>query len=199
MQPLDYLQTSIGPAHNTVSLGLDGLILRGVLHLKKLPFCKGRVPYFISSGLAILSTRTLDLEIEADGEIFSGRYCEVAFGNGNLLGGNFHFGGEADPTDGKMKMILVPGRGFFYKMKMLFAAILNRQEVLENSSSWRMVSEAKIRNKEGVPLSINVAGELEIAEEFTIRVNRGGMRFVEPKDIDRSNITWKKKVDLHKY
>ena len=199
VQPLDYLQTSIGPAHNTVSLGLDGLILRGVLHLKKLPFCKGRVPYFISSGLAILSTRTLDLEIEADGEIFSGRYCEVAFGNGNLLGGNFHFGGEADPTDGKMKMILVPGRGFFYKMKMLFAAILNRQEVLENSSSWRMVSEAKIRNKEGVPLSINVDGELEIAEEFTIRVNRGGMRFVEPKDIDRSNITWKKKVDLHKY
>lgn len=84
-------------------------------------------------------------------------------------------------------------------MKMLFAAILNRQEVLENSSSWRMVSEAKIRNKEGVPLSINVDGELEIAEEFTIRVNRGGMRFVEPKDIDRSNITWKKKVDLHKY
>ena len=79
-QPLDYLQNSIGPAHNTVSLGLDGLILRGVLHLKKLPFCKGRVPYFISSGLAILSTRTLDLEIEADGEIFSGRYCEVAFG-----------------------------------------------------------------------------------------------------------------------
>ena len=196
VQPLDYLQTSIGPAHNTVSLGLDGLILRGVLHLKKLPFCKGRVPYFISSGLAILSTRTLDLEIEADGEIFSGRYCEVAFGNGNLLGGNFHFGGEADPTDGKMKMILVPGRGFFYKMKMLFAAILNRQEVLENSSSWRMVSEAKIRNKEGVPLSINVDGELEIAEEFTIRVNRGGMQFVEPKDIDRSNITWKKKVDL---
>ena len=56
VQPLDYLQTSIGPAHNTVSLGLDGLILRGVLHLKKLPFCKGRVPYFISSGLAILST-----------------------------------------------------------------------------------------------------------------------------------------------
>ena len=109
------------------------------------------------------------------------------------------FGGEADPTDGKMKMILVPGRGFFYKMKMLFAAILNRQEVLENSSSWRMVSEAKIRNKEGVPLSINVDGELEIAEEFTIRVNRGGMQFVEPKDIDRSNITWKKKVDLHKY
>lgn len=82
---------------------------------KKLPFCKGRVPYFISSGLAILSTRTLDLEIEADGEIFSGRYCEVAFGNGNLLGGNFHFGGEADPTDGKMKMILVPGRGFFIR------------------------------------------------------------------------------------
>lgn len=41
----------------------------------------------------------------------------MAFGNGNLLGGNFHFGGEADPTDGKMKMILVPGRGFFYKMK----------------------------------------------------------------------------------
>ena len=28
VQPLDYLQTSIGPAHNTVSLGLDGLILR---------------------------------------------------------------------------------------------------------------------------------------------------------------------------
>ncbi len=42
-------------------------------------------------------------------------------------------------------------------------------------------------------MSINVDGELEIAEEFTIRVNRGGMRFVEPKDIDRSNITWKKK------
>ena len=116
-----------------------------------------------------------------------------------VYGGLLSFGGEADPTDGKMKMILVPGRGFFYKMKMLFAAILNRQEVLENSSSWRMVSEAKIRNKEGVPLSINVDGELEIAEEFTIRVNRGGMQFVEPKDIDRSNITWKKKVDLHKY
>ena len=42
-------------------------------------------------------------------------------------------------------------------------------------------------------MSINVDGELEIAEEFTIRVNRGGMQFVEPKDIDRSNITWKKK------
>ena len=192
MQSLDYLQTSIGPAHNTVSLGLDGLIFTRSPAFKKLPFCKGRVPYFISSGLAILSTRTLDLEIEADGEIFSGRYCEVAFGNGNLLVVTSILG-EADPTDGKMKMILVPGRGFFYKMKMLFAAILNRQEVLENSSSWRMVSEAKIRNKEGVPLSINVDGELEIAEEFTIRVNRGGMQFVEPKDIDRSNITWKKK------
>ena len=48
-------------------------------------------------------------------------------------------------------------------------------------------------------MSIIVDGELEIAEEFTIRVNLGGMQFVEPKDIDRSNITWKKKVDLHKY
>ncbi len=68
---------------------------------------------------------------------------------------------------------LSAGQRILYKMKMLFAAILNRQEVLENSSSWRMVSEAKIRNKEGVPLSINVDGELEIAEEFTIRVNQG--------------------------
>lgn len=197
-QPLDYLQTSVGPAHNTISVGLDGMILRGVLHLKKLPFFKGGVPYFISAGLAILSTKTVELEIEADGEIFSGRFCEVAFGNGNLLGGNFHFGGEADPTDGKMKMILVPVKNFFYKMKMLFAALMDNQEALERELEWRMVTEAKIRSKEGLTLSINVDGELETAEEFTIKVNRGGMHFVEPKDINRSNIPWKKKVDLHK-
>ena len=197
-EEIDYLKTSVGPAHNTVSVGFDGIILRGVIHLTKMPFFHGKFPYFLASVMAVLSTRVAELEITADGEVFRGKFYEVALGNGNLLGGNFHFGDKAQPQDEKIRMILAPKKNLLYKLRLLIAALRNNQEVLEKRGICRDVEKVKIRSMDGRALSINVDGELEIAEELTVEVCRGGLRFVEPVNLNRRKIVWKKGMFLHK-
>lgn len=197
-EELDYLNTSVGPAHNTVSVGFDGIILKGVIYLTKMPFFHGKFPYFLVSVIAALSTKVSELEVTADGEVFRGKFYEAALGNGNLLGGNFHFGDQAQPQDGKMRMILAPKKNLFYKLRIVIAALGNNQEVMEKKMICREVEKVKIRSMDGKVLSINVDGELEMAEELTVEVCRGGLRFVEPVNLNRRKIVWKKETLLHK-
>lgn len=198
VETLDYIKTSSGPAHNTISVGFDGIILTGVLHLTKLPFFHGTLPYFFASIAAVLNNRVQELEITADGEVFRGKFYEAALGNGNLLGGNFHFGEKAYPKDGKIRMILAPKKGWRYKFQMLIAALKGNQEILERDAICRMVSEVHIKSLDGRQMSLNMDGELEKAEEIHIEVCKDGMKFVEPAGLKRSKIKWKNEADLYK-
>lgn len=197
-EAMDYLKTSSGSAHNTVSVGFDGIILTGVFHLTKLPFFHGALPYFLSSIVAVLNNRVQELEITADGEVFRGKFYEIALGNGNLLGGNFHFGDESHPKNGKMRMVLAPDKGWMYKIRMLIATLRNNQELLEKETICRMVEKVCIKSVDRKKMSINIDGELEVAQEIRVEVCKDGMNFVEPAGLKRSEIRWKNEADLYK-
>lgn len=195
---LDYIRTSLGPAHNTVSVGYDGATVKGMIQLKELPFFQGHNPYLISIIMSIFTSRPVDLEIEADGEIFRGRFYEVAFGNGNLLGGTFHFGSKAVPNDGKIRMILTPKKGLLHKMKALFFAMTNNEEMEENYLVCRDIQKATVRSMDGRPIDINLDGEIETAAEVHMEVCENGLHFVEPSNLDRRKVVWKKETRLHR-
>lgn len=193
-EKMDYLETTVGAAHNTVSVGLDGIILKGALMLKRLPFFRGSVPYFLSSIAALLNTNVPKLKIIADGEVFEGKFYEIAIGNGNLLGGMFHFGKKAHPKNGKMRLILVPAKNIFYKLRMTNAAVWDKQEVLEQNSICRMVKRIELSSLEEKELAVNIDGELELAKTICVEVRENEMLFVEPKDINRGELSWKKET-----
>lgn len=190
-EDLDYLKTTVGAGHNTVSVGFDGTIVKGALILKKLPFFRGMLPYFLVSIVAVLHTDIPELQIIADGEVFEGRFYEIAVGNGNRLGGIFHFGKKAHAKNGKMQLIIVPTKGFWYKIHMMYAAMLNHQELLERRAICRMVKSLEIHSLDGREMIINVDGELEKAKKVRIDICENGMHFVEPKNLDRSKLLWK--------
>ena len=92
---------------NICSVGLDARIGTDVSRYKRLPLLHGFRAYVASTVVNVVKGIAEHYVIEVDGERIDGEHTFVCVCNGRYYGGGFNPIPEADPSDGKLDVLLV--------------------------------------------------------------------------------------------
>ena len=183
---IDYIKTNHGVALNTFSLGMDSLQIRKTGEFRPLSIFGKDVPYSLAIIAAVSLCKPIDLEIEIDGETRIGRYLEVFFGNGGVLGGILHCDLNPNCMDGK-GYLCVKKKCTRINLFKTFSALRknnpNRKTYLDYEGL--IDKEIKIRRRDGAKFEVDFDGELQEPQfEWTVKIEKQALPFVIPKGME---------------
>lgn len=176
-------------ALNICSVGLDARIGTDVARYKRIPFIHGFNAYALSTLINLLRGISEHYIVEIEGERIDGEQTFVCVCNGRFYGGGFNPVPEADPADGKLDVLLVK------KVSLLqVPAIIGKYK----NGRWRELPEIirhfrtdRVRILCDGPTSVNLDGELRVAQAVTMEVAREKVNFFYPK-----NLAWTAKSEI---
>jgi len=166
---------------NICSVGLDARIGVGVSNYKRLPLISGFRAYALSTVVNVIKGISEHYVVQIDGETFDGDHTFVCACNGRYYGGGFNPVPEADPTDGKLDVLLVgpvtrlqvPGIIGKYKNGLY-------KQLPDLVRHFRTDAIRIICDK---PTPINLDGELRTGEVIDISIAPEKLRFFYPKGL----------------
>lgn len=176
-------------ALNICSVGLDARIGTDVARYKRIPFIHGFNAYALSTLINLLRGISEHYVVEIDGERIDGQQTFVCVCNGRFYGGGFNPVPEADPTDGKLDVLLVK------KVRLWqVPGIIGKYK----NGRWRELPEIirhfrtdRVRILCDGPTPVNLDGELRVAQAVTMEVAREKVNFFYPK-----NLAWTAKSEI---
>ena len=176
-------------ALNICSVGLDARIGTDVARYKRIPFIHGFNAYALSTLINLLRGISEHYIVEIEGERIDGEQTFVCVCNGRFYGGGFNPVPEADPTDGKLDVLLVK------KVSLLqVPGIIGTYK----NGRWRELPEIirhfrtdRVRILCDGPTPVNLDGELRVAQAVTMEVAREKVNFFYPK-----NLVWTAKSEI---
>ena len=104
---LDLIKCNDDYSLNICSVGLDARVGHDVANYKRLPLLSGFRAYAVSTLVNVIKGIHEHYVVEVDGERLDGRFTLICACNGKYYGGGFCPVPTADPTDGKMEVLLV--------------------------------------------------------------------------------------------
>ena len=166
---------------NICSVGLDARIANDVANYKRLPLLHGFRAYAASAVVNVVRGISEHYVVEVNGETIDDEFTFVCACNGRYYGGGFNPIPEADPTDGKLDILLVkkvtrsqvPGLIGKYK----------DGRYKEISHVARYVQADSIRVHCDKPVPVNLDGEMRMAQDVTLRIAEENIRFFYPKGL----------------
>ena len=177
-------------ALNICSVGLDARIGTDVARYKRIPFIHGFNAYALSTLINLFRGISEHYVVEIDGERIDGEQTFVCVCNGRFYGGGFNPVPEADPTDGKLDVLLVK------KVSLLqVPGIIGTYK----NGRWRELPDIirhyrtdRVRILCDGPTPVNLDGELRVAQAVTMELAREKINFFYPK-----NLVWTTKSEIH--
>ena len=103
----DLIRCNDDLALNICSVGLDARIAADVSNYKRLPLLHGFRAYAASTAINVVRGISEHYTVEVNGETIDDQFTFVCVCNGRFYGGGFNPIPEADPTDGKLDILLV--------------------------------------------------------------------------------------------
>ena len=179
----DLIRCNDDIALNICSVGLDARIGTDVARYKRLPLLHGFNAYIASTVVNVVRGIAEHYVVEIDGERIDGEQTFVCVCNGRFYGGGFNPVPEADPTDGKLDVLLVKKVS-----RMQVPAIIGKYKngrYKELSGLVRYFKTDSVKILCDKPTAINLDGELRTAEVVEMSVAREKVRFFYPK-----GLTW---------
>ncbi len=181
---VDYIKTNHGVALNTVSVGLDSNVVSKMEQYRVLRMFSDDLPYNMATLYSFFISGTDEYEIAFDDEEYSGRYAEIFFGNGCVLGGNMHFAPFANRVDGKAMYALIGNRRNFRLLPELIALTGENYENYGKLMTRGTSQKMRLRRKDGAPFGVNHDGELiRNISECEAQIVRQGLSLVVPKGV----------------
>lgn len=177
----DYIDSNLGPAHNTVSLGFDVELIRLMAKLRRFGFIVGNVSYAFAGICVLFLKSSFWAEVVVDGKDYRGAYEQITIANGSRLGGTFHLGKNNNPWDGSLDVIMFPKKNFFSKLRSFFLLMTGNEKKLSKYCIRIKASEVTIRMAGDETLIGNFDGEIEEGPYLHATVKKAGMSFVIPK------------------
>jgi len=166
---------------NICSVGLDARIGVDVSNYKRLPLLSGFRAYVLSTVVNVIKGISEHYVVEIDGETFDGRHTFVCVCNGRFYGGGFNPVPEADPTDGKLDILLV-GHVSRLQVPGIVGKYKNgRYKELTGLVRHFRTDSVKILCDKVTP--INLDGELRTAQTVEMSVAKEKIRFFYPKGL----------------
>lgn len=181
---VDYIETNVGRALNTCSLGVDSLSASKLEDFRILAAVNSQLPYALSMLAAVFFGKPHTFEVEVDGKSYPGNWSEMILGNGTLFGGNCCFAEEFDPTDGLGNFVFAPNRGPLNLFKTLLALTKRDFETARKTTTMACWERFSIRRTDGEPFDMNFDGEIVHGlREVHARIVRRGLHLVVPKGV----------------
>ena len=179
---LDYIESDCGVCFNVLSVGVDARIANGMQKYKRIPLLHGSMAYHASTVENVLRGLHEPYEVEIDGKPCSGEYTLILAGNGRFYGGGYNPVPEADPTDGKLEVLLIDAVDLLTVMKVIGAYKKGLHRRYPQYIKHLQAREISIRHRDGKDLTVNLDGEIVKSPAVSLRVAARKLRFVIPKE-----------------
>ena len=177
----DLIRCNDDIALNICSVGLDARIGTDVSRYKRLPLLHGFRAYAASTVVNVVKGIAEHYVVEVNGERIDGEHTFICVCNGRFYGGGFNPVPEADPTDGKLDVLLVKKVS-----RLQVPGIIGKYKNGRYKELPRLVRHLQtdsIRILCDKPTPINLDGELRTASEITMSVAEEKIRFFYPKGL----------------
>lgn len=168
---------------NICSVGLDARIAADVANYKRLPLLSGFRAYVASTVINLFKGISEHYVIELDGERIDGRKTMICACNGRFYGGGFNPVPEADPTDGKLEVLVVDAVTLLQVPSVIGKYKNGRYKELPKLVKHYCVDSLKICFDK--PTIINLDGEQRMGEAMEVSIAKEKIRFFYPK-----GLTW---------
>lgn len=168
-RPLDVAHINDRMYLNVAGTGFDVLVLR-----KAAPFLarmNGLLPYMMGLIRAICSYAPVDVEYEIDGQLFRKQVLILAVCNGRIIGGGIPICPDADPSDGKLDVVIVDTVSKLKICRLLPA--LMQGKILSFAEAKRVKCDRITIRSKGMYMQLD--GEIEQIDTADIRVGKGGL------------------------
>ena len=172
---------------NICSVGLDARVGIDVARYKRLPLLHGFRAYAASTVVNVIRGIAEHYVVEIDGETVDADQTFVCVCNGRYYGGGFNPIPEADPTDGKLDVLLVKKVSRLQVPGLIGKYKAGRYKELTKVARYFRTDRVKIICDKATP--VNLDGELRMAQTVEFSVAREKLRFFYPK-----GLTWAVKV-----
>ena len=169
---------------NICSVGLDARIGTDVANYKRLPLLSGFRAYALSSLVNTIRGVSEHYVVEINGERIDAKQTLMCACNGRFYGGGFNPVPDADPTDGKLEVLLVKKVSRLQVLGII--GKYKNGQYKKYPEVIRHLTTDHIRIICDKPTSINLDGELRTADVVDIRLAEEKLRFFYPK-----GVTWK--------
>lgn len=176
---LDLIQCNGDYALNVGSIGFDARIGTDMAAYKKLPLVRGHLAYVLAALAHTVKGVHRPYRVEVDGQVIEGEQTMICVCSGAWYGGGFHPVPEADPTDGKLDVLLVRGVSRLTVLKVIGPYKNGRFRDYPDLIRYFRTDRVKITCREPEP--VNLDGELRIAREVEFSVAPQKIRFFYPK------------------
>ena len=166
---------------NICSVGLDARIAADVANYKRLPLLSGFRAYVASTVINLFKGISEHYIIEIDGERIDGKKTMICACNGRFYGGGFNPVPEADPTDGKLDVLVVDAVTLLQVPQVIGKYKNGQYKLLPKLVKHYRTDRLKIYFDK--PTSINSDGEQLIGDVMDISVAKERIRFFYPKGL----------------
>ena len=166
---------------NICSVGLDARIGHDVANYKRLPLLSGFRAYAVSTVVNVVRGISEHYVVEVDGQRFDGDFTMICACNGRFYGGGFCPVPAADPTDGKLEVLLVKEVS---RLKVAQVVGAYKDGKYTNFPDLiRHFSTNHVRIICDKPTGINLDGEKRMGETIDFRIADEKLRFFYPKGL----------------
>ena len=166
---------------NICSVGLDARIGHDVASYKRIPLLSGFRAYAVSTVVNVIRGISEHYVVEVNGERIDGQQTLICTCNGRFYGGGFCPVPHADPTDGKLEVLLIRDVSRLKVAQVVGAykdgKFANFPDLIQHFST------DHVRILCDKPTGINLDGEKREAEIIDIRIADEKLRFFYPKGI----------------
>lgn len=166
---------------NICSVGLDARIGHDVANYKRIPLLSGFRAYAVSTLVNVVKGIHEHYVVEVNGERIDGQQTLICACNGRFYGGGFCPVPHADPTDGKLEVLLIKDVSRL-KVAQVVGAYKNGKYADYPHLIRHYVTD-HVRILCDKPTGINLDGEKRMGEVIDIRVADEKLRFFIPKGV----------------
>ena len=177
----DVIKVNDSYSLNICCVGLDARVGNKMAEYKRLPHVSGSGAYILSTAVNVMQGISEHYVIEVDGEVIDDKQTMICIANARWYGGGFHAVPDADPTDGKMDVLIVKKLNLAQIATVIGKYKAGRyKEVPHLVRHIRTDSIRVICDKE---TPINLDGEIRLATVADCRIADKKIRFFYPKGL----------------
>ena len=166
---------------NICSVGLDARIGHDVANYKRIPLLSGFRAYAVSTVVNVVRGIYEHYVVELNGERFDGNFTMICACNGRFYGGGFCPVPAADPTDGKLEILLVKDVS---RLKVAQVVVAYKDGKYTNFPDLiRHFSTDHVKIICDKPTGINLDGEKREGTVIDMSIADKKLRFFYPKGI----------------
>lgn len=178
---LDYIESDCGVCINVFSVGLDARIASGMPKYKRIPLLHGSMAYHASTVEHLMRGLHEPYGVEIDGVSYDSRYTLILAANGRFYGGGYNPVPEADPTDGKLDVLMIDAVDILTIARIIGDYKAGKHRNYPQYIKHLRADEITVWHRDGKEMTLNLDGEIVKTPRVSLRIAPQKLHFTIPQ------------------